>query len=227
MVDTNSKVISQKEIKISSKGDEELLKRVTKTNRDGNLYLITSEIRKKKIKKEMLPSVIERMNWKKFGSVANQPRGTLEPGIIVTSTEEIHIIDRLNTIVQDLGDKLKDSINNKKMMVLKEMKENKEREQREKIEALSSNKKSQKTNNKKRNREGTIKVTGFNPNYNAEKLAQIVSKVGPVKKCTLPSKNFAFIEFEQTIHAQEAFDILNDATVDGCVLRVIVLDNNN
>ena len=227
MADTKEKIISLKEFKISSKGDEEIIRREKRTERDGNIYLITSEIRKKKIKKEMLPSVIERMSWKKFGLVEGQPRGTLEPGIIVTSKEEFHIIDRQNQIEQDLGDKLKDSINNKKMMVLKEMKENKEREQREKIEALSSNKKSQKTNNKKRNREGTIKVTGFNPNYNAEKLAQIVSKVGPVKKCTLPSKNFAFIEFEQTIHAQEAFDILNDATVDGCVLRVIVLDNNN
>ncbi len=226
MVDTNSKVISQKEIKISSKGDEELLKRVTKTNRDGNLYLITSEIRKKKIKKEMLPSVIERMNWKKFGSVANQPRGTLEPGIIVTSTEEIHIIDRLNTIEQDLGDKLKDSINNKKMMVLKEMKENKEREQREKLAALSNSKKQQRVV-KKKNRDGTIKVTGFNPNYGPEKLAQIFQEVGNVRRCTMPTKNFAFIEFEQTIHAIDAYNKFNDETVDNCVLRVIVLDNKN
>ena len=48
MADTNTKVLSQKEIKISSKGDEELLKREKLTERDGNTYLITSEIRKKK-----------------------------------------------------------------------------------------------------------------------------------------------------------------------------------
>lgn len=226
MADTNIKIISQKETKITSRGDEELLKRETRKERDGNIYLITSEIRKKKIKKKMLPSVIERMSWKKFGLVANQPRGTLEPGIIVTSTEEIHIIDRLNTIEQDLGDKLKDSINNKKMMVLKEMKENKDREQREKLSALTSNKKQQRVN-KKKNREGTIKVTGFNPNYTPKKLATIFSKVGPVERCTMPSKNFAFIEFEQSIHAAEAYEAFNDETVEGCVLRVIVLDNTN
>ena len=30
----------------------------------------------------------ERMSWQKFGLVKGQPRGTLEPGIIVTSKEE-------------------------------------------------------------------------------------------------------------------------------------------
>ena len=224
MADT--KIISQKEIKISSKGDEEILKREKLTERDGNTYLITSEIRKKKIKKEMLPSVIERMSWKKFGLVKDQPRGTLEPGIIVTSKEEFHIIDRLNQIEQDLGDKLKDSINNKKMMVLKEMKENKEREQREKLAALSNSKKQQRVV-KKKNRDGTIKVTGFNPNYGPEKLAQIFQEVGNVRRCTMPTKNFAFIEFEQTIHAIDAYNKFNDETVDNCVLRVIVLDNKN
>ena len=224
MADT--KIISQKEIKISSKGDEEILKREKLTERDGNTYLITSEIRKKKIKKEMLPSVIERMSWKKFGLVKDQPRGTLEPGIIVTSKEEFHIIDRQNQIEQDLGDKLKDSINNKKMMVLKEMKENKEREQREKLAALSNSKKQQRVV-KKKNRDGTIKVTGFNPNYGPEKLAQIFQEVGNVRRCTMPTKNFAFIEFEQTIHAIDAYNKFNDETVDNCVLRVIVLDNKN
>ncbi len=224
MADT--KILSQKEIKISSKGDEEILKREKLTERDGNTYLITSEIRKKKIKKEMLPSVIERMSWKKFGLVKDQPRGTLEPGIIVTSKEEFHIIDRLNQIEQDLGDKLKDSINNKKMMVLKEMKENKEREQREKLAALSNSKKQQRVV-KKKNRDGTIKVTGFNPNYGPEKLAQIFQEVGNVRRCTMPTKNFAFIEFEQTIHAIDAYNKFNDETVDNCVLRVIVLDNKN
>ena len=226
MADTNTKVLSQKEIKISSKGDEELLKREKLTERDGNTYLITSEIRKKKIKKEMLPSVIERMSWKKFGLVEGQPRGTLEPGIIVTSKEEFHIIDRQNQIEQDLGDKLKDSINNKKMMVLKEMKENKDREQREKLAALSNSKKQQRVV-RKRNRDGTIKVTGFNPNYGPEQLVNIFQKAGPVKRCTMPSKNFAFIEFEQSIHAKDAFEMFNDETVDGCVLRVILLDNKN
>ena len=226
MADTNTKVLSQKEIKISSKGDQELLKREKLTERDGNTYLITSEIRKKKIKKEMLPSVIERMSWKKFGLVEGQPRGTLEPGIIVTSKEEFHIIDRQNQIEQDLGDKLKDSINNKKMMVLKEMKENKDREQREKLAALSNSKKQQRVV-RKRNRDGTIKVTGFNPNYGPEQLVNIFQKAGPVKRCTMPSKNFAFIEFEQSIHAKDAFEMFNDETVDGCVLRVILLDNKN
>ena len=226
MADTKEKIISLKEFKISSKGDEEIIRREKRTERDGNIYLITSEIRKKKIKKEMLPSVIERMSWKKFGLVEGQPRGTLEPGIIVTSKEEFHIIDRQNQIEQDLGDKLKDSINNKKMMVLKEMKENKDREQREKLAALSNSKKQQRVV-RKRNRDGTIKVTGFNPNYGPEQLVNIFQKAGPVKRCTMPSKNFAFIEFEQSIHAKDAFEMFNDETVDGCVLRVILLDNKN
>ena len=227
MADTNSEKEKVKETKITSRGDEEILRRETEKEIDGNIYLISSEIRKKKIKKEMYPSVIERMSWKKFGSVKGQPRGTLEPGIIVTSKDEFHIIDRLNQIEQDLGEKLKDSISNKKMMVLQEMKENKEREQNEKLAALSSSNKKQQRTIKKRNRDGTIKVTGFNPNYGPEKLALIFSEVGPVKRCTMPSKNFAFIEFEQSIHVKDAFEKFNDETVEGCVLRVIILDNKN
>ena len=43
----------------------------------------------------------------------------------------------------------------------------------------------------------------------------------------MPSKNFAFIEFEQSIHSNDAFKEFNDVTVDDCVLRVILLDNKN
>ena len=49
-------------------------------------------------KKEMLPQVIERMKWKKFGKVAGQDRGVLEPGIVEINTDEIHIIDRKRDI---------------------------------------------------------------------------------------------------------------------------------
>jgi hypothetical protein len=61
MADTKEKIISLKEFKISSKGDEEIIRREKRKERDGNIYLITSEIRKKKIKKEKIHSEIKRM----------------------------------------------------------------------------------------------------------------------------------------------------------------------
>ena len=224
MADTNEKVLSLTEKKISSKGgNEETIQRIIIKERDGSTYKMISDINKKKIKKAMLPQVIERMGWSKFGIVAGQPRGSLEPGIIATSSEEIHIIDRKKDVEQDLADKFRDTINNRKMMVLKEMKEIRERENREKLAALTQNTKNTRQM-VKRNREGTIKVTGFNPIYDAKKLAQIFEVVGPVKKCNMPSKNLAFLQFEQTVHANDAFERFNDESIDGCVLRVIVLD---
>ena len=225
MADTNEKIISINEKKISSKGgNEEIIQRIIVKERDGSTYKMISDINKKKIKKSMLPQVIERMSWPKFGIVAGQSRGSLEPGIIATSSEEIHIIDRTKDFEQDIGDKFRDSINNRKMIVLKEMKEIRERETRDKLAALTQNSKNTRQV-VRRNREGTIKVTGFNPRYDAAKLAEIFKEVGEVKKCNMPSKNIAFIQFEQTVHAIDAFNRFNDESKDGCVLTVVVLDD--
>lgn len=224
MIDTSEKIISQTEKKISQKGNEEYMQRIIVRNRDGNTYKMISDIKRKKITKEIDPCIIERMKWKKFGVCAGQSRGSLEPGIIVTSSEEIHIINRETEIEHDIGDKIRDSINNRKMMVLKEMREARERENREKLDAYTANTKNLKTM-KRRNKEGTIKITGFNPNYTEDKLAEIFKEIGPIRRCTMPSKNFAFIEFFQSIHAKDAFDKFNDEARDNCVLRIIIPDN--
>ena len=135
-MDPNEKVLSRDEKVISSNQNEKLIVRIIKTIREGATYQMTSEIRKKLIKKEMLPQVIERMKWKKFGKVAGQERGVLEPGIVEINTDEIHIIDRKRDIEKDLGDKLRDKINDKKSKILKDIKEKKEKENREKIAAM-------------------------------------------------------------------------------------------
>ena len=137
-MDPNEKILSRDEKIISSNQNEQIIVRITKSQREGATYQMTSEIRKKRIKKDMLPQVIERMKWKKFGKVAGQERGVLEPGIVEINSDEIHIIDIKRDIDKYLGYKLRDKINDKKSKLLKEIKERKEKENREKIAAYAN-----------------------------------------------------------------------------------------
>ena len=226
-MDRGEKILSREERIISSNQNEQLILRITKSLREGATYQMTSEIKKKRIKKEMLPQVIERMKWKKFGKVANQERGVLEPGIVEVNTDEIHIIDRKRDIEKDLGDKLRDKINDKKSKLLKEIKEKKEKENREKIAAYANSVSKQGDRQyKKRNNTCTVRVTGFNPNYTAEQLGKIFSKAGEINKVVIPSKNLAYIRFTQSLFKQNAYDMFNDVSKDGCVLRVMLLEDN-
>ena len=226
-MDSNETIISSEEKVISNKQNEQLVLRVTMTKREGSTYKMTSHIKKKRIKKEMLPQVIERMKWKKFGKVAGQQRGVLEPGIVEINSEEVHIIDRKKDVEQDLGDKLRDKINDRKVKLLKEMKEKREKEEREKLMAYtSSNTKQRERQYKKRNNECTIMVRGFKPSFTAEKLGKIFSQVGEVVRVVMPDKRNAFIRFAQSIHKEEAYDMFNDKAVEGCILQVVLLENN-
>jgi hypothetical protein len=226
-MDSNEQIISTDEKILSNKQNEQLILRVTMTKREGSTYKMTSQIKKKRIKKEMLPQVIERMGWKKFGKVAGQNRGILEPGIVEINSEAVHIIDRKRDVEQDLGDKLRDKINDRKVKLLKEMKEKREKEEREKLAAYtSSNARQRERQFKKRNNECTIMVTGFNPSFTAEKLGEIFTKVGEVVKVVMPNKRKAFVRFAQSIHKEEAYDMFNDKAVEGCILQVVLLDNN-
>ena len=226
-MDVNEKIISTTEKVLNNKQNEQIILRETMTKREGSTYKMTSHIKKKRIKKEMLPQVIERMKWKKFGKVAGQARGVLEPGIVEINSDEIHIIDRKKDVEQDLGDKLREKINDRKVKLLKEMKEKREREEREKIAAYSSSNTKQKERQfKRRNNDCTIRVNGFNPNYTAQKLGELFGKVGDIIKVVMPNKNLAFIRFAQSIHTDEAYEMFNDKAVDGCILRVTLLDNN-
>ena len=226
-MDPNEKVLSRDEKVISSNQNEKLIVRIIKTIREGATYQMTSEIRKKLIKKEMLPQVIERMKWKKFGKVAGQERGVLEPGIVEINTDEIHIIDRKRDIEKDLGDKLRDKINDKKSKILKDIKEKKEKENREKIAAYANSMSKQNERQyKKRNNTCTIRVHGFNPNYTAEQLGKLFSQAGEINRVVMPSKNLAYIRFDQTISRQNAYEMFNDVSKDGCVLRVLLLEDN-
>ena len=226
-MDVNEKIISTEEKIVSNKQNEQIIMRVTTTKREGSTYKMTSQIKKKRMKKEMLPQVIERMKWKKFGKVVGQERGVLEPGIVEINSEEVHIIDRKKDVEQDLGDKLRDKINDRKLKLLKEMKEKRERENREKLAAYSnSNIRQRERQVRRRNNDCTIRVNGFNPNYNAEKLGEIFQKVGDVAKVVMPSKYSAFIRFSQSAHTIDAYDMFNDKAIDGCILKVTLLDNN-
>ena len=226
-MESNDKIISTEEKILSNKQTEQVILRVTLTKREGSTYKMTSHIRKKRMKKEMLPKVIERMGWKKFGKVAGQPRGALEPGIVEIKSEEVHIIDRKKDVEQDLGDKLRDKINDRKVQLLKEMKEKREKEEREKLAAYtSSNMKQKDRQYKRRNNESTVMVTGFNPNFTAEKLGSIFSKAGEIVKVVMPTKRQAFVRFSQSYYREEAFKMFNDKPVEGCILQVVLLENN-
>lgn len=228
MVEQTEKILETTESKLLSKPNEEFIRRTIIKLKDGETYKMISDVNKKKIKRDMLPQVIERMSWPKFGIVKGQPRGSLEPGIIATSNEEIHIQDRQNEIDSDLGDKLKETISDRKLAIMREFKEEKdrrEREARDRLTALTSDKNKKQKQVTRRNRDGTIRVTGFSPNYVAENLVEIFSVVGPVLDCHMPSKHSAFIKFEYTLHAKEAFEKFDDKTVDNCVLTVQVLEN--
>ena len=175
----------------------------------------------------MLPQAIERMKWKKFGKVAGQERGVLEPGIVEINSEEVHIIDRKRDVEQDLGDKLRVTINNRKLQLLKEMKEKREKENREKLAAYtSSNAKQANRPIRRRNNDCTIKVNGFNPNYTAKKLGEIFGQAGDVTRVVIPNKNLAFITFAQSVYKYDAYEMFNDKAKDGCILQVTLLDNN-
>ena len=118
-MDVNEKIISTEEKVLNNKQNEKLISRVTISKREGSTYKMTSTIKKRRLRKDMLPQVIERMKWKKFGKVAGQERGVLEPGIVEINSEEVHIIDRKRDIEQDLGDKLRTTINNRRVQLLK------------------------------------------------------------------------------------------------------------
>ena len=226
-MDINEKIISTEEKVLNNKQNEKILLRVTVSKREGSTYKMTSQIKKRRIKKDMLPQVIERMKWKKFGKVAGQERGVLEPGIVEINSEEVHIIDRKRDIEQDLGDKLRDKINDRKVKLLKEMKEKREKENREKLAAYtSSNAKQANRPVRRRNNDCTIKVNGFNPNYTAKRLGEIFGKAGDVTKVVIPNKNLAFITFAQSVYKYNAYEMFNDQAIDGCILQVILLDNN-
>ena len=221
--------ISSKEKILKDDGNEQLIQRTTVLKRDLNIVTITSDIIRKKITKKLTKPVEEHMEWKKFGKVANQKRGTLEPGIVNFSNEEIHIINRKRDIEQDLADKFKDNILNRKNNILKEIKDQKERENKEKLEAFSKSMGNYGTDRKqliKRSRVGSIKVKGYNPYITPEKLTKIFEKVGKIKFCKM-FRSYSIIRFLNTIHAQDAYDEFNNQTVDGCVLYVQVMTDDD
>ena len=226
-MDVNEKIISTEEKVLNNKQNEKLISRVTISKREGSTYKMTSTIKKRRLRKDMLPQDIERMKWKKFGKVAGQERGVLEPGIVEINSEEVHIIDRKRDIEQDLGDKLRTTINNRRVQLLKEMKEKREKENREKLAAYTSSK-TKATNGpiRRRNNACTIKVNGFNPNYTAKKLGEIFGQAGEVTKVVIPNKNLAFITFAQSVYKYDAYEMFNDKAKDGCILQVTLLDNN-
>jgi RNA recognition motif-containing protein len=208
-----------------------LVKRTTYVTRDGESFKIVSDIKKKKEKKEVTKEVAARMKIPKFGACASQPRGSLEPGIIVISKEEVRIMNRKTDVERDIGDKLRDAINDKKMIVLREMKDARERENKEKLAKLFNTSKTQVVK-RQYTRVNAIKISGFNPTYNDKDIRELFEKVGRVRRVTIPrdwntglNKNFAFIEFDQTIHVKDAVNRFNDKAVDGCVLNVTELDN--
>ena len=98
---------------------------------------------------------------------------------------------------------------------------------KEKLAAYSSSNTRQRERQfKRRNNECTIRVSGFNPNYSAEKLGEIFSKAGQIIKVVLPNKTSAYIKFSQSVYTYDAYEMFNDKPIDGCILQVSILDNN-
>lgn len=230
MAETTEKILSSSEKEMPRKPDqninEKYIQRIITKNRDGAVYKTVSDIIQTKIKKNLPEAVIEHMKWEKFGIPAGQPRGSLEPGIIEISNEVIHIQDRDNSVEQDIGDKIRDSIKNKRNIVLKEMQEKKDRENMEKLNAFKNVNTNQKEKREPRkNKEGTIKITGFNPNMTVQDIVDLFSKAGPVRKCVVPSKNVAYLEYLQKEHAEKSFEMFNDVIHRNSILSVQILSN--
>ncbi len=229
MTDSNQ-VLKIDEKRISSKGNEELVQRTTIHTKDCITYKTVSEIKKIKEKRKVNKEVAERIKIPKFGLCKGQPRGSLEAGVIMISKEEVRIINRETDVEQDMKDKLLDSINNRKKNVLREMQELREKENQEKLAKLFSNTKTA-IIRKPKVRENSVRVSGFNPRYNEEDLSRYFEKCGAVKKVFIPkdyntgaNKNFAFIDFFQSLGVRTACDMYNDEAIDECVWTVTPAD---
>jgi len=231
MVDTSILIKKVEEKKLSSKGNEELVQRVTIYTKDSIDYKVTSDIKKTKEKKTIKVEMAERMKIPKFGACAGQPRGSLEAGVIMVSKEEVKIINRENEVESDMREKLLDSINSRKKNVLREMQEIKEKEKQQKLAQLFSANKPVAPPKRQRTRENSIKVSGFNPRYTEEDLQRLFEKCGMVRKVYIPRdfysgqyRNFAFIDFQQSISVNNAIEMYNDAAEDECILSVVAAD---
>jgi hypothetical protein len=231
MVDTSILIKKVDEKKLSSKGNEELVQRVTIYTKDSIDYKVTSDIKKTKEKKTIKKEMAERMKIPKFGACAGQPRGSLEAGVILVSKEEVKIINRENEVESDMREKLLDSINSRKKNVLREMQEIKEKEKQQKLAQLFSANKPVVPPKRQRTRENSIKVSGFNPRYTEEDLQRLFEKCGMVRKVYIPRdfysgqyRNFAFIDFQQSISVNNAIEMYNDAAEDECILSVVAAD---
>ena len=42
----------------------------------------------------------------------------------------------------------------------------------------------------------------------------------------MPSKNVAYIKYTQSLYRQNAYDMFNDTSRDGCVIRITLLEDN-
>lgn len=226
MADTNVVIKKVDEKRISQKGNEELVQRVTHYVKDTFTYKATSDIKKIKERRKVPQEVAERMKIPKFGLCKGQPRGSLEAGVIMISKDEVRIINRETDVEQDMKDRLLDSINNRKRNVLREMQEMKEKENQEKLAKLFSATKAPVVKKPQR-RENSIRVSGFNPRYNEEDLYKLFEKCGRIRKVYIPkdfntgvNKNFAFIDFDQSLGVKTAIEMYNDEAVDECVLTV-------
>lgn len=228
-MDATEKVISCDENILSNKGNEQIIQRIQLTEREGSTYKMTSTIKKKKIWKEMKPSVYERTKWPKFGNVAGQKRGQIEPGIVVVATEDTHIIDRSKNIEMDLGDKIKETIKNKRQFIIKEIQEKRDKQRRERLEKLAGETNKNKRINRRRYNEATIKVTNIPFGYTANKIAEMFSKVGEVIRVTITNRRVVFVQFAQSAHCHEAVDMFHDTKLNNCILDVedLSLQNNN
>jgi RNA recognition motif-containing protein len=238
MADSSIVINKVEEKKVSSKGNEgkikiiqEFVERVTLVTRDMNQYKITSNIKKIKEKKKVKKEVAERINIPKFGICAGQPRGALEAGVIMISREEVRIINRQTDVEQDLKDKLLGSINKTKDNFLKEILEKRKKDEEDKINKLFNT--TQKAIPKRTyKRENSIKVSGFNPKFREDDLREVFEKAGRIKKIYIPRdfntgeyKNFAFIDFEQSLGMKTAIEDFNDKAVAGCVLNVVAAED--
>ena len=191
----------------------------------------TSIIKRTKVLKEGTKGIKERSEFAKFGLCEGQNRGIIESGIVRVDND-IKIINRKQAQFQEsLLSKLKNNSNNiTKEVLMEKMINEQEKERKNMIDMMNQN---TYQNDKKKLKprackDTDIKVTGFDMRCEEKDLMEIFEKVGRVRRCTIlrdridrtKKKNVAYIEFESTMHVEEAIREYDNKTVGLSVLNV-------
>lgn len=193
---------------------------------------VISEIKRTKVSKIGTFGIKKRMEIPKFGQCAKQSRGTVEPGIVRVDNEYKIVNRKLAVHQETLKDKFKTSTQEfTKENLMEKMLLDKERERKLLLEKTAHHSyyfRDNRTRRKYESKETDIKITGFDMRLNELDLMKIFDKIGTVKRCCIVrdkkdrniKRNIAYLEFENTIHVDEAIEYYNNRTIGNSVFIV-------